>query len=152
MASLKDHSAQFRFQLERFINACDAYEDEKKWSREKKGEMEAFYQNDILSFILRLIAVDGVRQEEASYLNETFGFDYTAEELEEVYRLSKDEIGDDFDEQLLIGARELKKLDESLYELYRDLFRLICDIIIDSDGRVSEEEKAQIEKLKALLV
>ena len=46
----------FKLKLEIFINGCDQKEIDLKWNREERGEMEAFYQNDLIAFVVRYMA------------------------------------------------------------------------------------------------
>ena len=72
----------FRYKYDRFFIGCDAAEEEGLWDKEENGEMDGFYQNDLVSVIIRLIAADGViSDKETEYLNKTFGFDYTTRPL-----------------------------------------------------------------------
>ena len=57
------------------------------WDKEALGEMDVFYSNDLTSVIIRLIATDGkITQKEVDFLNETFDFEYTLDELIDVYK------------------------------------------------------------------
>lgn len=145
-------SEEFRIRYERFMIGCDAIEDLGKWDKENYGEMEAYYQNDLVSVILRLIAADGeINDKEVRYLNENFGFDYTPDELSDVYRSCRDDIGHAFDEQFARGAAFMRSINEKIAEAYRELLGLICDIIVESDGVVTPEEIGEAKRLKALL-
>lgn len=142
----------FVAKYESFLTGCDAIEELGLWNKEKLGEMEAFYSNDIVSIIIRLIACDDVISEkEVQYLNETFGFEYTLEELCEVYNSCKDDIvSQSFDENFENGISYMRELNEKLANSYKELLSLICDIIIKSDGIVSESELLELNKLKEM--
>ena len=67
---------EFKTKYERFLIGCDALEDLNLWDKEEHGEMDVFYQNDLVSVILRLIVADGeISEKEAVYLNKNFGFE-----------------------------------------------------------------------------
>lgn len=151
MSKLEKLIDSFQLKLDKFMIGCDAIEEEGRWNKDLHGEMEHFYVNDLVSIIIRLIAADGVISEkEADYLNDAFGFDYTPEELTEVYRSCEDEIGLSFDEDFENGISYMRELNDRLADSYKELLALICEIIVESDGVVSEEEAEEINHLKAL--
>ncbi len=140
---------EFKFKYERFWIGCDALEELDRWNKEEYGEMDVFYQNDLVSVILRLIAADGkISDQEVKYLNENFGFDYTTEELEEVYENCKDEIVHYFDEQFVNGVSLMRSINDKLADSYKELLGLICDIIIESDDVISPEEIKEASSMK----
>lgn len=141
----------FKLQYERFLTGCDAIEEAGCWNVTEYGEMETFYTGDMVSVILRLIVTDGtVSQKEADVLNELFGFDYSAEELAEVYKTCAENLGTDFDRLFSVGVDALERINEGLAQAYKDLLALICTIVSESDGLVTAAELAEAEKLKKL--
>lgn len=141
----------FKMKYESFLIGCDAIEEMGLWDKETHGEMDAFYSNDLTSVIIRLIATDGIiTQKEVEYLNETFGFEYTLEELIDVYNACKDDIGHAFDESFENGITYMRKINAKLADAYKELLCLICEIIIESDGVIAESEVAEVKRLKAL--
>ena len=143
---------EFVSALELFVNACDAKEEYFDWDYAERGHMAAYYQNDMLSFLLRLIGVDGVfSDQEAELLNESFGFNYRADELEEIYEATEDELGDEFDEHLEEDIRELFRIDENMGQMFMDLLLLICDMMSQSDGFVYSKEEEEIAKLNDIM-
>ena len=151
MKKLDVLTQEFRLKYEKFIIGCDALEELDKWNKEKNGEMDVFYQNDLVSVIVRLIAVDGkISDEEAKYLNRNFDFDYTTDELKDIYESCRDEISRSFDEQFENGVSLMRSINGKLADAYKELLGLICDIIIASDDVISEEEKEEVKKLKEL--
>ena len=141
----------FKMKYESFLIGCDAIEEMDLWDKETLGEMDAFYANDLTSIIIRLIAVDGkITSKEVEYLNETFGFEYTIEELIDVYDSCKDDIGQAFDENFENGITYMRKINAKLADAYKELLSLICEIIIESDGVISESEISEVKRLKAL--
>lgn len=130
---------------------CDSIEEMGLWDKETLGEMDSFYTNDMVSIIIRLIVSDGdIAQREVDYLNETFGFEYTVEELEEVYEACEDDIGRSFDESFENGITYMRKINSKLADAYKELLALICAIIIESDGFIIEDEIEEIRRLKEL--
>ena len=151
MKNLDALTQEFNTKYERFFIGCDAVEDSGLWDIEEYGDMEAFYQNDLVSVIIRLIAADGsISSKEVEYLNKSFGFEYTVEELNEVYRSCKDDIGSYFDEQFQNGISVMRSKNEKLADAYKELLGLICDIIASSDGIVSPDEADEIRNLKSM--
>ena len=99
MKKLHEYSEAFKLKYEIFMNGCDAIEDEGLWNKEKYSEMEAFYTNDLVSVVLKLIAADGnFSEKEAGFINDVFGFEYTTEELEEIYENQETDIENILDE------------------------------------------------------
>ena len=143
---------EFKTKYERFLIGCDALEDLHLWDKEEHGEMDVFYQNDLVSVILRLIAVDGeISEKEAEYLNKNFGFAYTAATLEDIYKSCAEEVSHSFDEQFENGVTYMRSINEKLAEAYKELLGLICDIIIESDDVIAAEEIEETKKIKSLI-
>ena len=110
--------------------------------------MDVFYENEILSVILSLIIADGtISEAEVRYLNDNFGLSYSVEQLKTVYTALGDEIDAFFERYFKAGYQMLQGIHEKLATAYKELFELICQIIVESDGRVSEEEKQVIAGL-----
>ena len=151
---MKDLNAlveSFKFKHERFIIGCDAVEEVGAWDKEQYGEMDAFYSTDLCSVILRLVAVDGtITPREVAFLNETFGFEYTLEELVEVYENCKEDIDHSFDESFENGISLMRSISPKLADAYKELLSLVCDILICSDGDVADAEVAEAHRLRAL--
>lgn len=151
MKNVEMYIDSFRIKHEAFINGCDSIEEMGLWDKEEFGEMDAFYSNDLASVIIRLIAADGnISSKEVDYLNATFELDYTLDELVEVYDSCKEEIGHAFDEIFENGIKLLRNINTKLADAYKELLVLICDIIIESDGIISENEIAEVKHLKAM--
>ena len=151
MKDLNKLVESFKFKHERFIIGCDAVEEVGAWDKEQYGEMDAFYSTDLCSVILRLIAVDGtITPREVTFLNETFGFEYTLEELVEVYENCKEDIDHSFDESFENGISLMRSISPKLADAYKELLSLVCDIIICSDGDISDAEVAEAHRLRAM--
>lgn len=134
------NAERFIGRWEQFMTACDALEWSRKWNKELYGEMEAYYENDIVSILLRIIASDGrITSEETEQLNKCYGFSYTNEELQEVCDHFKDE-AEDPDSSLLEGYSLLKSVDPKLAEFYAELVVFACSMIVESDGALMEHE------------
>lgn len=141
----------FKMKHESFLIGCDSIEEMGLWDKEALGEMDVFYSNDLTSVIIRLIATDGkITQKEVNFLNETFDFEYTLDELIDVYNSCKDDIGHAFDENFENGITYMRKINAKLADAYKELLSLICEIIIESDGVIAESEIAEVKRLKAM--
>lgn len=142
---------EFKIKYEKFIIGCDSIEEIDAWDKAENGEMDIFYENDLISIILRLAVADNeVSDKEVEYLNKNFGFNYTVEGLREAYENCKEEIGAPFDEMFKKGVELLRSVSEKLADLYKELLNLICDIIILSDGFIAESEIETAKKVKEL--
>ena len=151
MANIDRKSESFKLKYDTFIVGCDAAEEDGLWDTSAYGQMEALYSNDLISVILRLIAADGsVSQKETDYLNGNFGFDYTADELAEVYENCEENIGRDFDKMFEDGVSRLRNIRPALADMYKELLGLICSIIAESDGIVTQDELLEMQRLAAL--
>lgn len=150
MNNLQIYTESFRTKYEAFITGCDSIEEIGDWDKESFGEMEAFYSNDLISIIIRIIATDkSIDTKEVDYLNKAFGFDYTKEELIEVYNNCYENIvSEAFDENFENGITYMRKINSKLADAYKELLYLVCKIIIESDGIVAESEIVEVEKLK----
>lgn len=153
MNRLNQLTDDFKFKLDKFLIGCDALEELNEWDKNTYGEMDAYYQNDMIGIILRLIAADGeIEDPEVEYLNKNFGFEYTTEELRDVYAYCHDAFDLSFDEQVKAGITLIQSINEKLAIAYKDLVVLICDIICESDGVVEAEEVAEIERVKTAIL
>ena len=151
MKNVDTYIESFNLKYEMFLNGCDSIEEMQLWDKDLLGEMDAFYSNDISSVIIRLIASDGnITSKEVDYFNETFGFEYTIDELVEIYDSCKDDIGHSFDENFENGITYMRKINPKLADAYKELLALICAIIIESDGIVADEEIAEVKRLQAM--
>ncbi len=148
MKDLSILTDSFKLKYEKFILGCDSIELDESWDKEANGEMDVFYENEILSVILSLIIADGtIGEDEVRYLNDNFGLSYSVEQLKTVYIALGDEIDAFFERYFKAGYQMLQGIHEKLATAYKELFELICQIIVESDGRVSEEEKQVIAGL-----
>ena len=151
MTKYEMHVEIFRTKLEAFLIGCDSVEEMGLWDKENLGEMDAFYANDMTCVIIRLIAADGrISQKEVDYLNATFDFKYSLKELIDLYEACTQEIGHAFDESFENGISLLRKINAKLADAYKELLALICDIIVESDGVITEAEACEVKRLKAL--
>lgn len=151
MKDLKILTESFKLQYEKFIIGCDCQEEIENWDKDENGEMDVFYENDMLTILIRLIASDkSVSENEVAFLNESFGFELTAERFAEIYEDCAERLGTDFNESFTTGAKILRSINKKLADEYQELLLLVCDIIANADGVYSEEERAEIGVLKKL--
>ena len=152
MAKLQELSDAFKLQYEKFINGCDAMEEAGNWDISRDGNMETYYFNDIMCVIVMVISADGTfSEEEARYINEIFGFSYSAEELAELYRTNGSDIRNMLEGEVPAGYKRIKSLDTDMAQHYRNMLLLACDILAESDGVIQISEMNAIEKIKSSL-
>jgi hypothetical protein len=150
MANAEKYINLFHKKYEQFLAGCDSVEELERWNTSYYGDMDVFYTNDLVSVIISLIASDGeISQREVAYLNEAFGFDMTLEALIAVYENSPEAIDNTCNETFASGIDRLETINPKLAEAYRELLSLICDIIMESDGVITEKEVAKAKALKA---
>lgn len=150
MGPLQLLSETFKAKYMVFVNSCDAIENIKLWDKEQDGEMDGYFQNDLVSIIINLIAVDGkITDSEVDCINDIFGFDYSVEKLKEVYELCKDGIDELCNGAFGSGVKKMKTINVELANLYSELLELVCDIVSASDGEISTIEVDTIMALKA---
>ena len=150
MSRLQELSESFKLQYEKFLNGCDALEANGDWNVSTDGDMETYYFNDIMCIIMMLISADGeFSDNEAKYINDIFGFSYSAKELKELYKTNGDDIINMMDTEIPAGYKRMKLINSKLAEHYRNMIIQICDIIAESDGFIHVSEIRQIEKVKA---
>ncbi len=153
MKKIDELAQEFRFKYEKFFIGCDAMEELGLWDKEKNGEMESFYQNDLVSVILRLSAIDGnISEKEVRFFNDVFGFRYSLEELKDVYESSREDIEELSDEEFRNGITLMRSVSVKLADAYRELLCLVCDIIIESDEIVDPAELKEARRLKDLFL
>lgn len=151
MENIKYYVDSFKTKFEAFLIGCDSIEEIELWDKEALGEMDAFYTNDMVGVIIRLIAADGdISQRETAYLNESFGFEYTVEELRNAYESTRECLDESFDESFENGISYMRRINSGLADAYKELLVLICEIIIHSDGAIDFAELEEVERLKSL--
>lgn len=152
MNDLQTLTESFKTKYESFITGCDSIELDEKWDKEANGEMDVYYENELISVILSLIAADReISGAEVRALNENFGFSCTAETLRLIYENCGEEIESYFDLRFVEGYETLRQISGKLADAYRELFDLICDIIAESDGAISDAELEKLAHYKSRL-
>lgn len=151
MENLEKLTESFKLKWEKFLLSCDAIEEADEWDTELNGEMDVYFELELTGAVIRLIAADGkVTEKEAEFLNRCFGFEYTPEELAEVWHDSSDTLGESLDEHFEGSLARLRTTNEKLADAYLELVHLICDIITESDGVTAPEEIEAVKRLRAL--
>ena len=152
MTRLDALSDGFKLKYEKFLISCDMQENLDAWDKNEYGEMDVFFQNHLVVFILRLVVADGIISEkEVEYINKTFGFNYSKEALAEAYADCKEVLGGEYDVQLKRDLAELKSINENLALRYVDLVESICNIIIQSDGVIDQREMGEARKILGVI-
>ena len=152
MKKIDELTEAFKSRLDAFTIGCDSIEEIELWNKEENGELDVYYLNEYVTTILRLIAADGViTDQEAEYVNLNFGFSYTADELKDIYENCQLVINDSFDERIREDIETLKSVNGKLAEEFKELIRLICEIIAASDNAIAEEEKKELQIIEKAL-
>ena len=148
MSNAKEYIDDFKANYDQFMMSCDAIEEEGKWPLDELGEMNAYFMNDFACVIIKLVAADGkIDEEELAFLNDALGFEYKAEELEELYKNDGDRIDAYFETELDDSLAVIRGINEKMAESYKNLLVMVVNIVIQSDNNVTEEEKAAAQKL-----
>lgn len=148
---MEEKKAMFRDLYEKFLIGCDAMEYQDSWDKEQYGEMETYYENELLSVILCLIVADGkIDVKEVEIVNELFGSDYTVTELKDVYFQCADGVQEIFETGIEESYLMLKKANAKAAEAYGKILGLIADMAAESDGKVFQVEVDQINRLKQI--
>ena len=143
---------EFRTKYEQFIIGCDSAEEMYRWDTEKNGEMDVYFENEIICVIVRLIVSDGeIGEKEVEYLNKNFGFRYTAEDIREMYEGSREELTDGFYARLEKDVEDLYGIGEKFAAAFKDLLGLITGIILESDGYATDGELSELTALKSII-
>ena len=142
----------FIARLDAFSIGCDSLEEEETWDKETYGELDVFCINEFISVILRLIAADGdISEKETEYINKSFGFSYTEEELADIYENCRKELNNSFDERIREDIKLLCAVNSKLTEEFKALVRLICEIVANSDNIVSNGEKEELQTIMSAI-
>ena len=148
MSNAKEYIDDFKANYDQFMMSCDAIEEEGKWPLDELGEMNSYFMNDFACVIIKLVAADGkIDEEELAFLNDALGFEYKAEELEELYKNDGDRIDAYFETELDDSLAVIRGINEKMAESYKNLLVMVGNIVIQSDNNVTEEEKAAAQKL-----
>lgn len=145
---------QFRTNVEAFLEACEVLQANGLWEEAEYGNIQAYYVNDLVCIITRIIAADGkITESETKLLGDVFGFDYSVEELQEVYDICAEYIAELFDTGVSEAYGMLKEKDENLAMNYKELMIEAGNVAMDSDNMImiSEKEKEAVQKLQELL-
>lgn len=139
----------FKERWEQFLIKCDEIGKESAWDEEELGVMYAYYDADLMNVVLYLVASDGeIQEKEVEFINDTFGFDYDMEKLQEVYGVCGESLVSHFDETLEKDIALMKGIDEGLCSEYKELLAMVCGMVIESDGIVTETEKDKAKELQ----
>ena len=148
MNQLDTYLEGFKLNYEKFLLGCDALEAEGLWPLEDFGEMDAYFANDLMCVIIRLIAADGeFDQAEIDYLNDALGFGYSVEELSAVYTECGEKINSLLESELSESISQIQALSPLLADTYKEMLSLVCKIMIESDGVITSEEKTAASQL-----
>lgn len=135
--------ASFVVRKELFFIGCESVDEQGLWDQETRGDMRLYFENALVSAILRIMASDErFSKSETGFLADTFEIRYTAEELMELYQsIDFEESAEQFVRKLAADAELLRGKAEGLEEAFRELVILVCRIIGQMDG-ITQEESA----------
>ena len=152
MSNANEYIDDFKANYDKFVIACDALEEEGKWPLDELGERDVYFKNDFACVIIKLITADGkIDVNELNFLNDALGFDYKIEELRELYKNDGDRIDHYIETELGKSIAIIREKNEKLADMYKGLFLLLGRIVTESDGAVTDKEKAAAEAMvKAL--
>ena len=152
MNELDNLTRNFKLKYERFKDQCNSIQKIGILDKCGDGSLKGFYGYDLSTVALRLIAADGVINiNEVKYYNELFDFEYTSQELLELYRGCSDMLlGEYFESDFSYAFTRLRGIDAGLAIEYKELLGYLCEIIISSDGEITDDEVEEIDKLKKL--
>lgn len=152
MSSTKEILEGFKLSYEKFLNACDAMEEQGRWPVDEQGEMEAWFTNDMFCLIAALSAADGVMHaDEALYLNNALDLQYSREELASLYEDLGPQIETFLEKGLPESLAMLEQIDGALAAEYRMILTAIAKFVIESDGIILKSEIDAAEKLLSFL-
>ncbi|MCR5718078.1 MAG: TerB family tellurite resistance protein [Oscillospiraceae bacterium] len=153
MKDLDISAESFQLKFDKFLMGCEAIANATLWDEDTYGAMEDYYAELLVSILLRTITADGwVSDREVAYLNKLFGFDYDSGELEQVYDSCAEMLGNEnFDRELTDGITRLRESSTRLADAFVDLIELVCEIIVRSDGFVTEEEKEEVAHVRSVV-
>lgn len=152
MNELDNLTRNFKLKYERFKDQCNSVQKIGILDKCGDGSLKGFYGYDLSTVALRLIAADGVINiNEVKYYNELFDFEYTSQELLELYRGCSDMLlGEYFESDFSDAFTRLRGIDAGLAIEYKELLGYLCEIIISSDGEITDDEVEEVDKLKKL--
>lgn len=152
MNDIDDLTQNFKMKFERFKNQCDTVQRVSMLDKCGDGSLKGFYGYDLSTVALRLIAADGViNVNEVRYYNELFDFEYTSQELLDLYRGCSDMLlGEYFEADFSDAFSRLRGISSGLAIDYKELLGYLCEIIISCDGEVTDDELEEVKTLKSL--
>ena len=141
----------FKEEYESFLEKLDGLERSDHWDKTEIGELDALLGSDIINVAIRLMAADGeYTGKEMLRVNELFGFDYKAPEIDTIYEDYKEGINHVIDVEIEENYKMLQSAHADVAAKYLSLINMVADIIGDSDEELAESEQAVIAKLKSI--
>ena len=148
LSGLDRLAAEFREKYDAFAEGCEAADADGRWKTDEDGPMEGYAFGAMAGAILSLIVADGnVGEHETEYLNRTFGFAYTVDDLLGLYRFSAGDIRQNAVENVEDAAERIRLADPALAGQFRALMTLACRILSESDDGVLTVEKDVIRSI-----
>lgn len=151
MENEKQRIEEFKERYDAFLEKLDKFEYSDHWNKKELGEMDANYGSDIINVAIRLMAADGqFTGKEMLRVNNMFGFDYTAPEIDDIHEDYKEGIDHVIDVEIAENYALLREIDADTAKEYLALINMVGEIVAASDDALADSEKAVIEQLKSI--
>lgn len=145
---LSKETAALNKKYEDFIDACDRREESKNWNVEERGQMEMYISNELTCILLRLSAADGeIGEKETEFINAVLGTTYSVKEMKAVYDEMQDAIQNYSAEGIIADLASLKEEFPEMAADYAVIVCEACELLVASDGVISEDERQEAIKL-----
>ncbi len=142
-------SAEFKTLYDAFALGCENADRDGRWNAEENGPMEGYAFSALTGAILSLMVADGnVGERETEYLNQTFGFNYSVDDLLALFRFSARDLRENAVANVKDAAEKIRLADEALAGSFADLLSLACRILSESDDGVLTAENDLIRRLE----
>ena len=142
-------SAEFKELYDAFALGCEAADSDGRWNAAEEGPMEGYAFSALAGAILSLMVADGnVGESETEYLDRTFGFDYTVDDLLGLFRFSARDLRENAVPNVKDAADKIRLADKDLAGTFRRLLTLACRILSESDDGVLNAETDLIRRLE----
>ncbi len=142
-------SADFKTRYDAFALGCENADRDGHWNTEENGPIEGYAFSALTGAILSLMVADGnVGERETEYLDRTFGFDYSVDDLLALFRFSARDLRENAVANVKDAAEKIHLADEALAGSFAELLSLACRILSESDDGVQTAESDLIRSLE----
>lgn len=142
----------FQSQYKNFKEMCEVSDACDSWDEAANGLIEDWALNDLFALALHFIAVDGqIDAGEVEAFNTCLGYDYSKDELCELYEIASDIIDYGVEERLKEDLMTLEQYDTHLSAAFEGMVLTLLEILAESDGIEGYAETQEINRLKEVL-